>query len=135
MQRFASPDLPAGKQVSMDELQADIKQSLDKNFQEFLEASQTVTDDGLRVLRVVAAGESSELPIHWIYYLISNDQGRRAAFVFTLEAKLAETFAATDRALTSTFQFGERPATKSPTPSSPKLESPTAAKTTETEKR
>ena len=58
-----SSDLPAGKQVSMDELQADIKQSLEKNFQEFLEAKpQAVTDDGLRMLRVVAAGESSELP-------------------------------------------------------------------------
>jgi hypothetical protein len=99
------PDLPAGKQLQLEELQADVKQTLGQNFGHLIEASQANTDDGLRVLRVVAAGVVADLPIQWVYYHISNDRGQRAACVFTLEAKLVERFAAADQTLASGFQF------------------------------
>ena len=119
------PELPAGRQLSLEELQDDIKQSLEKNAPQFVEATQAIDDDGLRVLRVVVVGQVAELPIQWAYYHLSNNAGRRASFVFTLESSLIERFAEIDRALTGTFQFLPRP---TPTESPAKKPEPTVAK-------
>ena len=111
------PDLPAGKQVQLLELHQNIQKSLGKHFGQFVEASQAKTDAGLRVLRVVAEGVVSELPIRWTYYLFSNETGRRTAAVFTLEGRLIERFNEADQALVSGFQFLDRPQTDTEQPS------------------
>jgi len=103
------PALEAGKQLSLEELQADVQRSLGDNFGQIDEATKWTTDDGKRVLRVVAAGLASEISIQWIYYHVSNDEGRRAALAITLESKLVERFAEADRTLVETFEFLPRP--------------------------
>ena len=122
------PDLPAGRQLALEELRDDIKQSLEKNAPQFVEATQSVSDDGLRTLRTVVVGQVAELPIQWVYYHLSNHDGRRASFVFTLENGLVERFAEVDRALTDSFQFLPRP-TPTESPAKKPEPSPTAAKT------
>ncbi|MFM7843719.1 MAG: hypothetical protein ACKPEY_05760 [Planctomycetota bacterium] len=99
------PALAPGKQLSLDEFQDDIKASLAKNFRQFIEASQSQTGEGLRLLRVVAAGEASEIPMQWNYYHLSDEAGRRLALVCTFEASLAERFAENDRPLVSSIQL------------------------------
>jgi hypothetical protein len=107
------PDLAAGKRVQLPEFQADIEKALGKNFGQFVEASQQKSDSGHRVLRAVVSGLASELPIQWIYYHLSDDNGRQAALVFTMDAKLVEKFGGADQSIVSTFEFGDRAA---PTP-------------------
>jgi len=104
------PDLKPGKHLALKSFQSDIRTSLGKQFAQFVSAEQFVTSHKLRVLRVVAIGRSSSLPIQWNYYHLSNDQGRRAALVFTMESKLVKRFAARDRSMIDTFQFLRRPA-------------------------
>jgi hypothetical protein len=101
----AMPDLEPGKHVGLEQFQRDLQKALDENFDQFVEASQSRTDEGLRVLRVSAAGSVSDVDVHWIYYLVSNEKGRRTAFVFTLQEKFVEQFAATDHVLMSSFEF------------------------------
>jgi hypothetical protein len=103
------PDLPRGEQVAMSAFQADIKRALGDNFGQFVEAGQTTNDRGLRVLRAVASGVASELPVQWVYHHISNGKGRQTALVFTMDSKVIEAFAEADRAIISSFQFTERP--------------------------
>jgi len=110
----AMPDLEPGKHVPLEEFQADVQKALDKNFGQFVQASQSRTDEGLRVLRVSAAGTVSDVGVHWIYYLISNEKGRRTVFVFTMQEKLVERFAATDHAVMSSFEFVNRSSAESP---------------------
>lgn len=98
------PPLAAGRQLSLEEFQDDIRQSLGESFQQFADAQQGV-EAGRRQLRVVALGQASELPIQWIYYHISDDQGRRAAAVFTIESELVERFAEADRPLLAGVEF------------------------------
>jgi hypothetical protein len=100
-------DLPAGKQMQLGVFQKEIRRALGKAFSQFTEASQSVTDRGLRVLRVVATGTVSELPIQWTYYHVSDDKGRRVSYVFTMESKLAEQFAGADGVLISSLEFAE----------------------------
>ena len=99
------PALAPGKQFPLEELQDDIKQSLGKNFRQFVEASQSQTDDGLRILRVAVVGEASELAVQWNYYHVSNDKGQRLALVFTFESNLLDRFADVDRPLAASLQF------------------------------
>lgn len=109
----AMPDLEPGKHMSLEAFQRDVQKALDKNFGQFVEASQSRTDEGLRVLRVSAAGTVSDVGVHWIYFLVSNEKGRRTLFVFTLPEKRVEQFAAADHALMSSFEF-LAPAAESP---------------------
>lgn len=102
------PDLPAGKRVQLPEFQADIEKALGKNFGQFVEASQLKNESGYRVLRANVSGFASELPIQWIYYHISDDDGRQTALVFTMDAKIVEKFAGADESIIGTFEFVNR---------------------------
>jgi hypothetical protein len=107
------PSLGRDEQVSMDAFQDDVKRVLDQNFEEIVEASQETDDSGLHLLRVVVAGKVGELPIQWTYYHLSDDKGRRASLVFTMESSLLERFVHIDRELIGNFRFLEE---KQPTP-------------------
>ncbi|MFO0817157.1 MAG: hypothetical protein U1A77_04380 [Pirellulales bacterium] len=115
------PALAPGKQLPLEELQDDIKQSLGKNFRQFVEASQAQTDDGLRVLRASVVGEASDLAVQWNYYHVSNEQGQRLAMVFTFESNLVDRFADIDRPLVASVQFLTDP---EPTPAPDKKDEP-----------
>ncbi len=110
------PHLPAGKRVSLEAFQADIQRALAKDFGEFAQATQGTAGNGLRVLRVVVAGQASGLPIQWRYYHISNDAGRQVSFVFTMDAKLIERFAEADRGIITSFEFAAAGASPTPAP-------------------
>jgi hypothetical protein len=101
------PELAENEPFAMEQFQQDIKRILDENFGEFVTASESQNDEGLHVMRVVASGTVSDLPIHWVYYHIRNPAGRRASCVFTMEANLVDRFEGADHSLISSFQFTE----------------------------
>lgn len=105
------PDLPAGKQIALEEFQQDVQRTLGERFGQFEYASQETDDKGQRILRLVALGAVDEVPIRWMYYHVSNDQGQRAGYLFTLEDELAERFNQSDRILVDSVQFVERAST------------------------
>lgn len=105
------PDLEAGRELSLEEFQADVRRALGDRLSQIVEASQSTTGDKKRVLRVVASGIVSDVPIHWIYYHATNEDGRRAAIAFTLEADLVERFAESDQTVIETLRFLPRPET------------------------
>jgi hypothetical protein len=72
-----------------------------------VEATEEVGENGLRALRVVVTGTVGELPIQWAYYHLSDDIGRRASLVFTLESSLLARFAHVDRELIANLRFVE----------------------------
>jgi hypothetical protein len=99
------PALPKGEQLSLDGFQEDVKRTLGKSFGQLVEGSEEANDAGIRVLRVVASGTTNELPIQWMYYHLSDDQGHRTALVFTIESNLLDRFAKIDRELIAGFRF------------------------------
>ncbi len=102
------PEFEAGRHLSLSEFQADVQQNLGEQFGQIVEASQSESPGGNRILRVVVSGMASELSIQWIYYHISDDQGRRAAMAFTFESDLIERFGDADRTLVESFEFRAR---------------------------
>jgi hypothetical protein len=97
--------LPKGEQLTLEGFQADVEKTLGKNFGQVVEASQQVTEMGVRVLRVVVSGNASDLPMQWCYYHLSDEQGNRVSLVMTMEANLVERFPTADRELISGFRF------------------------------
>ncbi len=115
-------NLPAGQHLSLEKFQADVKQSLGENFGQLAEASQVTLDNGNRILRVVATGIVSDVPIQWDYYHVANDLGQRVSLAFTLEDKLADRFAAAGSKLVSSLEFLPD---QSPTPADGQENAPT----------
>jgi hypothetical protein len=111
------PQLAKGEQLTLEAFQEDVKKTLGKNFGQIAEASQEVSDGGIRTLRVIVSGNTADIPIQWTYYHLSDDAGNRASLVFTIEGSLIERFAQIDRELIAAFRFQ---AGKQPTPAESK---------------
>jgi hypothetical protein len=103
-------DMPADKQLTLEAFQKEVTATLGVTLQEILDADQGTTDNGLRQLRIVAAGTVQEVPVQWFYYHLADDQGRNAAMVFTMDARLVERFAELDRSIVGSLTLRSRPA-------------------------
>ncbi|WP_417732489.1 hypothetical protein [Rosistilla oblonga] len=99
------PKLKDGHQLTLEAFQDDIRRTLDKRFNELLEAEEKVTSGGLRLLRVVAQGAVEEVPVQWIYLHFSDDQGHRSAAIFTLADQQVEAFGGGDHQFAEGFRF------------------------------
>ncbi|MCC6509751.1 MAG: hypothetical protein IT423_11625 [Pirellulaceae bacterium] len=117
------PKLAAGQQLTLVGMQDDIKRSLEKNLESLVEASERKNSGGMRVLRVVAVGKSSDVPVRWVYAHISDDSGRRVSLVFTMSGEASESFGMADEQMISSFELLPETSTQSPTPAQPAAES------------
>ena len=80
-------DMPAGKQLALEEFQSDIQKALGDQFGQFEAADQKQRDDGNQILRVAVRGVASEVPVCWVYYHIANQQGQCANLVFVMDVE------------------------------------------------
>jgi len=126
--------LPANTKSTptLEEFQRDIERSLGASFGQFVSASQDTTEKGYRVLRVVAQGTVSQLPIEWIYYLIRDEQGRSVSLAFTFEQELAERFAGADRLIVNQLKILDGPSPTAAREKSPTAPTSQRAKSTDT---
>lgn len=102
----ALPDAAPGKPTSLTKFQEDIKKTLDKNFGQFLNASQSTSESGINTYRVTIAGSVAELPIQWNYYLVSDSEGHQTVFAFTVEQALVEKLGSADEEIVNSQEFG-----------------------------
>ncbi|HEV2971742.1 MAG TPA: hypothetical protein VGY55_17320 [Pirellulales bacterium] len=99
------PQLSAGAEFGLEEFQSDVQQALGKSFGRFDSASEHKTAAGLKLLKVVAEGTVSELPIQWRYYLAIDAEGRRVALTYTLESSLVDRFADADATMVESLEL------------------------------
>ncbi|MFN3190072.1 MAG: hypothetical protein ACE361_06070 [Aureliella sp.] len=98
-------DVKPGTQVTVEGVQADIRDSLKGRFEEFLESNEQVTSSNLRLIRTVSAGTVEEVPIQWIHNHLSDDEGHRFALICTMGANMTDKFAAHDEQMTASFRL------------------------------
>ncbi len=97
--------LKEGERISLEDFQADVKRVLGAKFGQFVRAKQSMDEADRVVYRVEVAGRVAELPIRWIYYLVSARDGRRVSLVFTMEESLLESFAMADQVIVSSLEM------------------------------
>ncbi len=98
-------DYEPGRQLSLEGFQADVKTSVGKALTEIVEASERLSSNKLRLLRVVSRGGIQGVNIQWIHYHISNDEGRRVVLAFTLNEANLDTFAAEDAQIADSLEL------------------------------
>lgn len=109
--------VPSHQTFTLADFQRDIEKSLGKKFGQFTGAKEETDHEGHRVFRVVAAGNVSELPIQWIYYLFNTRDGQRLSVAFTMEQSLVERFGQSDRQFVSAIEtLAPATAAGAPTP-------------------
>jgi len=111
-------DLPKGETFTKAKFQQQVSEALGKNFGQFVDADESVTDDGIKMIRVTVTGTVQEVPVMWNYYHLTNTEGRRLSLVFTYAASDAEAFSGADAALVSSVNFLPR---QEPTPAAPEV--------------
>ena len=82
--------------ISLEAYAQQVSKALAENLGQLVQSKQYQSAAGNRVLRVEATGVISEVPMRWIYYHLSNNDGQRLSCVVTVEEKLLETFADAD---------------------------------------
>lgn len=102
------PNAPPKKHLAMASFQTEIEKALAERNGQMLEATEATNDDGLRILRITAAGAVEKVSLYWVYYHISNDKGRRASVVVTVESDNVERYAEAERSLIASWQFISR---------------------------
>jgi len=108
-----APPAPDGKTTPLERFEADIQQSLGERFGEIVSREKMPTDDGRQIFRVEVSGNvviksvqgRADIPMLWIYYLVTDPQGRQASFVFSVEPKLMEQLRGRDRDLVASLKF------------------------------
>lgn len=120
------PALTAGKKLSLTEFQADVRKALGDNFRQFTAATELTSGADYHVLRVVAQGAVSDLPIEWRYYHVTDRSGRRAALAFTITQQFSERFGDHDQELALGLRLLEPTAAAATTAAKPAT--PTKAK-------
>jgi hypothetical protein len=105
----AKPKTDPGKLITLEGYQSALQSELKDNFGEFVEAGESETSNGYRLLRVVIRGNAAkDLPMRWIYYHVADPEGRQAVFVFVVEEKHYERLAPKDKKLVLAFRFTEK---------------------------
>lgn len=107
------PNASPGRVVPLEKFEADIEASLGERFGEFVSREKIPTTDGRQIYRAEVTGNvimkstkgRIDLPMHWIYYLVSDDKGRQASFVFSVEPPLLEQLRGRDQELVTSLKF------------------------------
>jgi hypothetical protein len=118
----SKPD-QAGPQTLM-AYQQEVKKALDKRFRKQLLAKETKTKTGLEAFIVVAEGEAQDVPVRWVYYLLTHASGKQVGLAFTLEPKHVERFGAAAEELVNTLRIDGPAPAKATTAKAPVTKAP-----------
>ena len=105
-----TPAAKAGDDPKADseKFQAHVEQALAQNGGQIDEISTATREGGLKILRIAASGKAKEVPITWIYYMLTDATGQRMALVFTFATPQQENFNAGDHDLIGSIRFFDR---------------------------
>lgn len=101
-------DTQPGEQITLAAYKQEIGRTLGNVTARTLQETEQVTPKGLRLMRVVSAGVVEDVPVQWINMMISDDEGRHASIVFTLNASDVEAFGDADVQVADSFRFTRR---------------------------
>ena len=107
------PNRPADQPLKLVDFEAEVRKMIqDQETLTFESSQETETATGHATLRVVVEGYESDVPIQWLYYHISNDEGVCVTCVFTLEKKLADQFGKADQTFVNRFKLAAQRQTR-----------------------
>ena len=101
------PVAKSNEPPSLEQFQKEVEKALGSNLGQIVQVAATTSPRGCVVLRVVATGQVSDLPIEWHYYLVANRNGRQVVLAFTMQQSLVERLADTDQEIVGNLEILE----------------------------
>ena len=102
------PQLSVAKLPTAGQFQEIVQKVLGSSFGEITDASEAQTDAHLRIVRVSVKGKDADVPARWIYYHVSDPEGRQATLTFRVEERNLEAFGHADDTLVQSLRFVEK---------------------------
>ena len=100
------PSRPADNPLTLESFKKEVATIVAADSDAKLEsAEQLKSRSGLNVLEIQVSGVVEDVPLNWMYFHVSNHQGRCVTFVFTLEEELAPEVRPAARKLVSNLKF------------------------------
>lgn len=106
----ASPiNVQETQNLTLEAFTENIQKTLGAGFGEIVEQNAMLREDGTQIYRVDVSGKVDELPLRWIYYLLTRkgEKPLQETIVFTVEEKLLEDFGTADSLMVESFQWVE----------------------------
>lgn len=126
--------LPPGVQWTLEAFQQDVRRTLGEQLSDLIEAEESLSPAGMRVLRLVARGSVQGVPIQWVLLHFSDDSGKRLLATFTMEGQNIATFAGADTQLAATLSLRPSGTSKSSQPqASSETDAPEVARANQSE--
>ncbi|MDR1480497.1 MAG: hypothetical protein LBJ00_16315 [Planctomycetaceae bacterium] len=92
--------------TTLDKFKKEISTGLGKNYRRVAAANQYTNEAGYKVYTVMIDGTvEDELPLRWIYNLLTDKDGQQTVVVFVIEAKMLKVFGDSDDMLLNTYRM------------------------------
>jgi hypothetical protein len=101
--QMGKADSASGKKLV--DFQRDLKNELKDSFGKFLAATEGKTSKNYRELRVVISNASEDMPLLWIYYLLTRTDGTQVILAFVVRRDMLEAFNDADHAIVDSFEM------------------------------
>lgn len=99
------PARSAGRQVTLEQFERDIRYALKEDFGELVSSRQWTNAFHHHCLDVVVRGTAEGVPVEWHYYLVAPETGSRVSVVVTIDGHMVERLGAADRQLVNAIQL------------------------------
>lgn len=99
------PNRPTGNLMKLKAFEAEVGKIIGHADAEIVTSSESQSSRGLSVLRVDVEGAEQEVPIHWVYFHVAHNDGRRLTFMFSGEQEVYERFEMYSKPLVDSLVF------------------------------
>ena len=106
---MALPRVASRTPPTIAEVERDLERSLAGQFGRIEHSSEAARSDGVRIVRVVAAGRVDGRPFRWIHHVLVDEAGHRLAASCMLEETMERRFGSADRELVDGVSFPDVP--------------------------
>jgi hypothetical protein len=100
------PSRPADNPLTLNDFKAEVAKMIAKDANSRIEQVDEITNGhGLRTMKVLVSGEEQEIRMNWLYFNVSDVDGRQVTFVFMLEEQVFPRVASAAQRLIDGFAF------------------------------
>ena len=93
--------------TSLATFKRDLVDGLGENFGEVIDSQEDTNEAGYKEYRITIEGSVEDLPLRWVYYLLTDKNGKQAVIVFVIGLEQLDVFGQIDRDFVTSFKMGK----------------------------
>ncbi len=102
------PQVSVAKLPNAAQFQEIVRKALGDKFGDVVDVADSRNEAHLRIVRIAVKGKDGDVAVRWLYYHVSDPEGRQVTLTFRVEEKNLESFGHADDALAQSVRFVEK---------------------------